>query len=147
MKVENQLHLLGLLNKSISFPNWSVSFSFYKGANKSKRQNSLGTRTKLIKINAFIQTSFSQMIAKSCAIFVLLSYSFDTQLMLILILTNVQYLQNAVFSFEQSLNRQNHSSSGSQHLVKKIPPAKFLITPAPLPLFGNFWLTMHCSSN
>ena len=42
--------------------------------------------------------------------------------MLVLILIDVQYSQNAVFSFEKSLNRQN-SSSDSHHLAKKIPPA------------------------
>ena len=57
----------------------------------------------------------------SCTIFVLISYSFETQIMLILILIIVQYSQNAVFSFEKILNRQNHSSSGSYHLVKKSP--------------------------
>ena len=36
----------------------------------------------------------------SCTIFVLISYSFETKIMLILILINVQYSQNAVFSFE-----------------------------------------------
>ena len=39
--------------------------------------------------------------------------------MLILILIDVQYSQNADFSFEKLWNRQNHSSSGSHHLVKK----------------------------
>ena len=46
-------------------------------------------------------------------IFVLISYSFNTQIMLILILIDVQY--------SQFLNRQNHSSSDSHHLVKKFP--------------------------
>ena len=41
--------------------------------------------------------------------------------MLILVLSDVQYSQNAVFSFEKFLNHQNCSSSGSQHLVKKSP--------------------------
>ena len=45
--------------------------------------------------------------------------------MLILILVDVQYSQNAVFSFEKFSNRQNHPSSGFQHLVKKFPPAVF----------------------
>ena len=45
--------------------------------------------------------------------------------MLILILIDVQYSQNAVFSFEKFSNRQNHSSSDSHHLVKKSPPAVF----------------------
>ena len=57
----------------------------------------------------------------SCTIFVLISYSFETQIVLILILINVQYSQNSVFSFEKFLNGQNHSSSGSYHLVKKSP--------------------------
>ena len=49
---------------------------------------------------------------------------------LILILIDVQYLQNSVFSFEKGSNCQIHSSSGSYHLVKKIPPpAEFLIPP------------------
>ena len=57
----------------------------------------------------------------SCTIFCLSSYSFETQVMLILILIDVQYSQNAVFSYEKFSNRQNHSSSGSHHLVKKSP--------------------------
>ena len=42
--------------------------------------------------------------------------------LLILILIDVKYLQNIVFSFEKGLNGQNHSSSGSHHPVKKFPP-------------------------
>ena len=49
--------------------------------------------------------------------------------MLILILIDVQYSQNAVFTFGKDLNHQNHSSSGSHHQVEKSPPAKFLILP------------------
>ena len=41
--------------------------------------------------------------------------------MLILILLNVQYLQNAVYSFEKGSNRQNHSLSDSHHLIEKSP--------------------------
>ena len=51
--------------------------------------------------------------------------------MLILISTDVQYLQNIAFSFEKDLNCKNHSSSGSHH-----PPAKFPITPSP-PTIGG----------
>ena len=47
--------------------------------------------------------------------------------MLILILIDVQYSQNAVFSFEKFSNRQNYSPSDSHHRVKKIPPAVFTI--------------------
>ena len=48
--------------------------------------------------------------------------------MLILILLDVQYLQNAVFSFEKGSNRQNHPS-GSHQLVKKSPPQNFRFPP------------------
>ena len=51
--------------------------------------------------------------------------------MLILILIDVQYSQEAVFSFEKGLNCQNHSSSGSLCLVKKfLLPLKFMIPPS-----------------
>ena len=47
--------------------------------------------------------------------------------MLIFILTDVQYAQKAVFSFEKGSNCQNYSNSGSLHPVKKIsaPLVKF----------------------
>ena len=57
----------------------------------------------------------------SCTIFVLISYSFKTQIMLILTLIDVQYSQNAVFSFEKFSNHQNHFSSSSHHIVKNPP--------------------------
>ena len=41
--------------------------------------------------------------------------------MLILILIDVQYSKKTVFSFEKGLNPQNHSSSGSLHLVQNRP--------------------------
>ena len=63
----------------------------------------------------------------SYTIFVLISYSLDPQVMLVLILIDVRYSQKTVFSFEKGSNCQNHSSSGSHHLVKNPPPAKFLI--------------------
>ena len=44
--------------------------------------------------------------------------------MLILILIDVQYSQKAILSFEKGSNHQNHSSSGSLHLVKKNPSSK-----------------------
>ena len=44
--------------------------------------------------------------------------------MLILILVDVQYLQNAVFSLERGSNGQIHNSSGPYHPLKKIPSAK-----------------------
>ena len=45
----------------------------------------------------------------------LTSYALNTQVMLILILIDVQYLHNVIFSFEKGLNGQNHSSSDSHH--------------------------------
>ena len=48
---------------------------------------------------------------------ILIDYSKFT---LILILTDAQYLQNVVFSFDKGLNGWNHSSSDSQHHI--IPP-------------------------
>ena len=65
----------------------------------------------------------------SCIIFVLISYSLYTQVVPILILIDVQYLQKAVFCLEKGLNGQNRSSSGSHLPIKKSPPAKFLIPP------------------
>ena len=79
----------------------------------------------------------------SCIIFVLISYSLDTQAMLIFILIDVQYSQKAVFSFEKGSNCQNHSSSGSLHPVKTFHSVKFPIPSSPpsphnpLPLFGR----------
>ena len=53
--------------------------------------------------------------------FVLISYSLDTLVMLSLIVIDIQYSQKADFSFEKGSNRQNHSSSGSPHLLKYSP--------------------------
>ena len=55
----------------------------------------------------------------SCTIFVLISYSFETQIMLVLILIDVQYSQNAVFSFGKFSNRQNHSSSDTHQIPQQ----------------------------
>ena len=57
----------------------------------------------------------------TCTIFALISYSFETEIMLILILIDIQYSQNAVFSFKKFSNHQNHSSLGSHYLIKKSP--------------------------
>ena len=52
--------------------------------------------------------------------------------MLILILMNVKYLQNVVFSFEKVLNGQNHSSLGSHHPIEKSLQQNF-----PFPQWGD----------
>ena len=81
----------------------------------------------------------------SCFIFVLISYSLDTQVMLIVILIDVQYSQKAVFSFEKGSNCQNHSLSGSLHLLKTFPSVKFPIPHQPLtaiwktPIHKTLW--------
>ena len=61
--------------------------------------------------------------------------------MLTLILVDVQYSRKAVFSFEKDSNHQNHSSSGSLHLVKKSFPKKFPGNLLPLPLTA-IWKTL-----
>ena len=53
---------------------------------------------------------------------------------MILILINVQYLLNAVFSFEKDLNDQNHSLRFAPP-DKKIPQQNFPLSPYPLTLF------------
>ena len=59
-----------------------------------------------------IETTFLAFSCSHCSgsIFVLISYSLNTQVTLTLILVDVQYSQKAVFSFEKGSNRQNHSS-------------------------------------
>ena len=57
----------------------------------------------------------SLLLYRFCFSFIL----FDTHVMLIVILSDVQYSQKAVFRFEKGLNGQ--SSSGPHHLVKKSP--------------------------
>ena len=60
-----------------------------------------------------IKTSFLVISHCYCTIFVLISYSFDTQVMLILILIDAQYPQNGVFSFQKGSNRKNYSTAAS----------------------------------
>ena len=76
--------------------------------------------------------------------FVLISYSLDTQVMLILILIDVQYSHKAIFSFEKGSNHQNHSSIPLHPVKKKSFPVKFPIpwgefAHHPLLLFGKPW--------
>ena len=57
--------------------------------------------------------------------------------MLILILIDVQYLQKAAFNFEKGSNSQNHSSSGSYHLVKNFLTSKISNSPIPYHYLEN----------
>ena len=76
------------------------------------------------------------VIVPVASIIIFTSYSFYTQVMLILILVVVQSLQNVVFSFEKGLNGQNHSSSGFHHPIKKSTLNKI---PSPL---NAIWKTL-----
>ena len=57
--------------------------------------------------------------------------------MLILILIDVQYLHKAAFSFEKGSNCQNHSSSGSLHMVKQSPHPLLPSKISDFPHWGN----------
>ena len=60
-----------------------------------------------INIHLIIQKNFIFSCRhSSCTIFILISYSLYTQVMLILILIDVQYLQNFALSYEKGLNGQ-----------------------------------------
>ena len=96
----------------------------------------LSTKKKILIYNLIVNCIF-RCRYYSCSIFALVSYSLDTQIMLIFILIDVRYLQKALFSFEKCSKRQNHSSSGSLHPVKKFSLVNFLTPPHPLPLFAK----------
>ena len=49
--------------------------------------------------------------------------------MLILILSDIQYLQEVAFCFEEGSNGQNHCS---HHPIKESPPSKIYDPPPPL---------------
>ena len=68
-----------------------------------------------------------------------------TQVMLILILMDVQYLQNVVFTFGKGLNNQSYSLSGSHHMIKKVPLNKVSHPPS-TPLIA-IWKTLSFGSN
>ena len=74
--------------------------------------------------------------------FILTSYSLYTEVMLILILNFVQYLQNVV---EKGLNGQNHSSSGAHHSIKMSPPHLNKISHSPHPI--TIWNNLCCEPN
>ena len=70
----------------------------------------------------------------------------SVQVMLILILVDVQYLQNVAFSLEKDSGDQNHSWSDSHQLIKQFPAAKFPMLlhwgKSPLPL-NAIWKTLY----
>ena len=81
----------------------------------------------------------------SCSIFIWNLFSLYIQVMLILILIDVQYLQNLVCSFEKGSNVQNHSLSESHSSMKKFSQQNFLFpywedfSAYPSTLFGKYW--------
>ena len=52
----------------------------------------------------------------SCTIFILTSYSLYAQVILILILIDVPYLHNVIFSFEKRMNDQNRTSTNTYRI-------------------------------
>ena len=94
--------------KICSFP--SSSPNFYSFVRKSQFNP-------IEKLKRHFQ--LQSLLLLHCTIFILISYSFETQITLVLNLIEVQYSQNAIFSFEKFSNRQNLSSSDFHQLVKK----------------------------
>ena len=84
-----------------------------------------------------MKTLFLAVVAAPVS-FLFYFHTIYTQVMLLFILINVQYLQNVVFSFEKGLSGQNHSLSDSHHLIEKSPLANFP-SPSPLTLLGKPW--------
>ena len=84
----------------------------------------------------------------SCTFFILTSYSFYIQIMLILLLINVQYLHNVLFSFKKCKNGQIHSSSDSQYPIKKKNSKIFYPShwEGPCPSLNAIWKTLHAVS-
>ena len=82
-----------------------------------------------------MKTLFLAVVAAPVS-FLFYFHTIYTQVTLLFILINVQYLQNVVFSFEKGLSGQNHSLSDSHHLIEKSPLANFP-SPSPLTLFGK----------
>ena len=75
----------------------------------------------------------------SCTIFVLTSNSLCTQVILILILIDVQYLQNVFFFFDKGSKGQNHAFQES-HLPIRNHPSKYSHSS---PTRGNFPLHLN----
>ena len=71
-------------------------------------------------------TSFSALVTAHVAFFSI-SYSLYKQVVLILILIDVKYLQNVAFSFKNGSNGQTQSSPNIHHQMNKFHPAKFPI--------------------
>ena len=89
--------------------------------------------------------SFLAVAICSCTIFILTLYSLYTQVMPILILIDVQYLQKVAFIFEKGLHDQNHSSSGFNHPLKKSCQQNLQLLPTggvSLPPLNAIWKTL-----
>ena len=68
--------------------------------------------------------------------------------MLVLILTDVKYLQNVTFNFEKSWNSRNHSSDSHQSMKNSLPSKTYHAPPQCggeiSPLTRNtFWKTIY----
>ena len=85
-----------------------------------------------------IKTSFLALAIAPVPFFILTSSSLYTKITLVLMLIDVQYLQNVVFSFEKASNVQNHSSSDPHHSIKSSLQQNFqfsLKIPISLPFY------------
>ena len=100
------------------------------------RKKFLASRLPPSNIYLPLAKGFSILVNKnfhcSCIIFILTSYSLYTQIMLILILIDVPYFHNVVFSFKNGMNGQNPTLSNSYRTPT------FSISP---PL-NNIWRTL-----
>ena len=86
--------------------------------------------------NKPIKSSFLTAVIVPAPFFFLTSYSLYTQVMLISILIDIQYLQNDVFYFEKGLNDQMHCSSDAQYLIKQSTPSKISHCPSTRGIFS-----------
>ena len=109
--------IFSLLNCLVSFL-WVLSlYTSFQVSIKSKFSNDASINFRLISPTKWeylvyntIKTSFLGIfIAPVCTIVILTLYSLCIHLMLILVLIDVQYSHNDVFSFEKGLIRQNRS--------------------------------------
>ena len=109
--------IFSLLNCLVSFL-WVLSlYTSFQVSIKSKFSNDASINFRLISPTKWeylvyntIKTSFLVIfIAPVCTIVILTLYSLCIHLMLILVLIDVQYSHNDVFSFEKGLIRQNRS--------------------------------------
>ena len=105
--MEDNLHLLA--------KNWLIRIPTRKKFDASKLSVKKFYLPHYLTISMLeLDKNFILNCVHSCrTIFILIEYYWYLQVMLTLILTENQYVQNVAFSFEKSSNRQNRSLSDS----------------------------------